>query len=115
MFGFLFKIVLVAGIVAGVGIWFTKYRQGGGLNLNPGSVLDLVKNVDFGQVGGQISQGLDSLVTSKSASPVVLGIEITDTSLKTIADTLSGLPPDQLSQIKQYICQPATPSSSSSQ
>lgn len=85
-----------------------KYRQGGGVNLNPSTLLESAKQIDFGQVSGQVSQGLDSLITSKTKSPVVLGIEITDTSLKTVADTLSGLPPDQLSQIKEYICQPAT-------
>lgn len=102
MFGFLFKIIIFGGIVAAVFLGFTKYK----IDLN--SLKSSATQVNISQLGGQVSGILDGLVTQNTKSPVVLGIEITNDSLKTIAETISGLPPDQLSQIKQYICQPAT-------
>jgi hypothetical protein len=95
--------------VAAVGVGFVKYRPGG-INFDYQSVFSSAKKIDFADLGGKLSQGLDTLVTHPGRSPVILGIEITNDSLKTVADTLSGLPPDQLQQIKQFLCQPATPS-----
>jgi len=106
---FLFKIGLVAVIVAGIGFLYLRSNQKEGIKLKPQAVLDLIKQVNYAELGSQLSQSLDSLVTRSTSSPVVLGIEITNDSLKTISNTLQGLPPDQLKVIKEYICQPASP------
>jgi hypothetical protein len=108
--GLLVKLIFFAGAAGALGVGFMKLKEGQGINLNVDSVMSSVKSVDISSLSGKLSQGLDALVTHPGRSPVVLGIEITSESLKTIADTLSGLPPDQLEQIKQYICQPATES-----
>jgi hypothetical protein len=110
MFGLLFKLASV--IILGIGI--TKFAPDQFRHFPPqiniASISGSLKNIDYGNLAGKISQSLDNLVTHPGRSPVVLGLEITNESLKTIANTLSGLPPDQLEQIKQYICQPSTQS-----
>jgi hypothetical protein len=108
--GLLVKMIFLAATAGALGVGYTKLVGGQGINLSVDSVLSSVKSVDVSSISGKLSQGLDALVTHPGRSPVVMGIEITGDSLKTITDTLSGLPPDQLEQIKQYICQPATES-----
>lgn len=110
MLGFLFKIVIVAALVGVVGFGFMMYRQGGGVAINPQGLYESARQVDWSQFGSQVSQSLDSLVTHSDQSPMVMGIQITNDSLEKVGDTLQGLPPEQLEIIRQYICQPATPS-----
>lgn len=60
----------------------------------------------------EVSQSLDSFIShSNSNSPVVLGLKISDTSLDTMLSVIKNLPPNEVAQIKNYICAPATPSS----
>jgi hypothetical protein len=118
MLGLLIKLAIV--VVVGLGI--IKFAPSQFNNLSPGSAVSLpsefdirsvgenLKNVDLGGLGQKLSQSLDNFVTHEGNSPVVLGIAITDESLKTIGNTLRNLPPDQLQIIKNYICQPSTPS-----
>jgi hypothetical protein len=105
MFGLLVKLAVAA--IVGLGIFkFAPLSMPPNLDVN--NVRESIKNVDISGLGRRLGQSLDSLVTHQAGSPVVLGIEITNESLKTIGDTLRGLPPDQLQIIKDYVCQPAT-------
>ena len=70
-----------------------------------------LKQIDASQAGQRISEVLDSLVTHPDKnSPVILGVKITNDSLNTLVDVIAKLPPDQVSQLKQVICAPASPS-----
>jgi hypothetical protein len=118
--GFLFKIVLVAALVAGVG--WVVYTKPSGLSLLssivPGSAISApskislnqdavssLKNFDLAAVTQQISSSLDALVThSGTNSPVVLGVKISNDSLNTVVDVIQKLPPDQIDQLKSAIC-----------
>ncbi len=116
MFGFLFKMLIIAGVVVGVGWYFTLH--GGKIPQIPkitsfSDVKKLVdfKKVDVSSVGGQLSLALDNLVTHPDKnSPVVLGVKITNESIGKLVDVIQGLPPDQVKQIQQIICAPASPS-----
>lgn len=115
MFGFLFKVVLMAALVAGGGYF---YIHRGNLsqikqlsNLTSQFKIPDIKQIDASQAGQRISEVLDSLVTHPDKnSPVILGVKITSDSLNTLVDVIAKLPPDQVSQIKQVICAPASPS-----
>jgi hypothetical protein len=110
MFGLIIKLVSVVVLGFGIAKFAPAQLRQFPPKIDIASVSSSLKNVDYSGIGQKISQSLDALVTHPGRSPVVLGIEITNESLKTIADTLSGLPPEQLQQIKEYICQPATAS-----
>jgi hypothetical protein len=122
MLGFLFKILLVAAIVGGVG-WFVIGKKSLPKNLsgvNPGQVLSQLpvdkdavsnlKSMNPGQVIAQVSSILDSLVThpGKNGGPVVLGVNVSNENINTVVDVLQHLPTDQVDQIKAAFC--ATPS-----
>jgi hypothetical protein len=113
VFGFLIKLTLLAGLVAF--IWFVAYPKfTHSSTKNPISVISELKNrlasLDYASASQKIGSTLDSLVTHQGTSPIVLGLEITNESLAAIVDALQNLPPDQMNQLKQHICQPATSS-----
>jgi hypothetical protein len=113
MLGFLIKVAIFACLVAF--IWFYAYPKFTHSSVqNPISAVSNLKNqlstLDYKSTGQKLSAVLDSLVTHQAKSPIVLGLEITNESLVAIVDALQNLPPDQMNQIRQYICQPATPS-----
>lgn len=117
MLGFLFKIVLVAAVVA-IGGYFLFIKNPDAIKsvlsskseLNVKSVLETkvlsnFKKVSAGALAENVSKGLDSLVTHND-SPVVLGIKISNDSLNSIIDFIKNLPPDQVNELKQVICAP---------
>lgn len=117
MFGFLFKVAVVAAVVVGV-LSFASKKQSvdvpqslaalGSLKEKieiPADLLKSGQNIDPGSVGRQISEGLDALVTHpQRSSPVVLGVKVTDESLGTLTDVLMNLPSEQLNQIRSAVC-----------
>ena len=115
MFGFLFKILLIAGLTAGVaGYVMYKKSSGGEFSLpkiadisSPSAVLGVFKNVDTQNLSKQVSQVLDSLVTN-SNSPVVLGVKVSNDTINTVTDAILKLPNTQLEQVREILC--ATPS-----
>ena len=96
MLGFLFKLVVLAA--------FSLPKL-----TDIGSVSGSLKSLDMAGIGRRLSQSLDDLVSHDSHSPVVLGVQITDTSLDTVVNLIRNLPPDQFNQIKSFVCQSATP------
>lgn len=123
MFGFLFKIIIVVALVAGVG-GYLVIKRGGSLMDIPGYVSSLpktlsvknapkllsslnLKSIDTTNLGGKLSDALDALVTHPDKnSPVVLGVKVTNDSIATITDVLLQLPNDQLNQIRNVVCVP---------
>lgn len=108
MFGFLFKVVLLAAVVAAIG--GVIYLRRGGLP-NPRSFADEVihaaRTADASIVWRNLSSSLDSLVTHPQPnSPVVLGIEVSNDSLDTVVNALQNLPPEQADQIRSALCSP---------
>lgn len=105
MFGFLFKIILMAAVVAG----------GGYAYLNKDKLPDFTSqfkaptaiNFDASSAGKRISDTLDALVTHPDQnSPVILGMKITNDSLSQLVDFIQSLPPGQVSELKQILCAP---------
>ena len=123
MFGFLFKIIIVALVVIGL-YSVVSVRRGSPPQIPALSQITSaaqatfsrqafsgLKNIDTSNLGKNLSQALDSLVTHPDRnSPVVLGVKITNDSLNTVVDVIQGLPPDQVDQIKNLLCSPATSS-----
>ncbi len=125
MLGFLFKIVLVAAIVAGV-MGYIMMKNGnlslGNIKLDPNKILAQLpidksalsnfRSTNPGDIGSRLSSTLDSLVThpGRNPGPVVLGVQISNDTIGTITDVLMGLPPDQLKQITSVVCAPAATS-----
>src|SRR3972149_6164457 len=123
--GFLLKILLVAGLVAGLsGLAFIRRGSIPNLSALPEvfswvrssvdtrSVSDL-KNMDVPTLGKRVSQVLDSLVTHPDRnSPVVLGVKVTNYSLNSLVEVIQKLPPDQVDQLKNVVCSPASGTSS---
>ncbi|OGC98826.1 hypothetical protein A2701_02560 [Candidatus Amesbacteria bacterium RIFCSPHIGHO2_01_FULL_47_34] len=123
--GFLLKILLVAGLVAGLsGLVFIRRGSIPNLSALPEvfswvrssvdtrSVSDL-KNMDVPTLGKRVSQVLDSLVTHPDRnSPVVLGVKVTNYSLNSLVEVIQKLPPDQVDQLKNVVCSPASGTSS---
>jgi hypothetical protein len=116
VFKFLLKLVVFVAIVVGVGA-FIANKNG----LLPGllkgyvdpSALNKITQTGISQLGPQLSGALDSLVTHPNRnSPVVLGLKVSNDSLNAVVDLIQRLPPDQIAQIKNTICSPASPSSS---
>ncbi len=124
MLGFLFKILMVTAIVAGIG-WFVMNKKGVSFPKNmseakPGQVLSSLplnkeaignlKGMKLDQVVAQLSSTLDSLVTHGGAGtgPVVLGVKVSNDSISTLVDVLRSLPPEQLDQLRLAMC--ASPS-----
>lgn len=124
MFGFLFKIVLIAAVVGGIGYFVIMKKQlplPGALSgvkatdvvsklpLNK-EALGNIKNLNAGEVLSKVSGALDSLVTHQSggAGPVVLGIKVSNESVSTVVDVLESLPAEQVQQIRAAFC--ASPS-----
>lgn len=112
MFGFLFKVIIMAAVVAGGGYAYInrdKFPQLAEIAQLPSRLkLPDLKQVDASEAGKRISSALDSLVTHPDKnSPVVLGVKITNESIGKLVDVIQGLPPEQVNQIKQVIC--ATP------
>src|SRR3989304_7179678 len=106
MFGFLFKIIIVALVVIGL-YSVVSVRRG-----NPPQIPSLsqitsaaqatfsrqafsgLKNIDNSNLGKNLSQALDSLVTHPDRnSPVVFGGQNCKDSLKTVVDGIQGAPP----------------------
>lgn len=116
MFGFLFKILIVAAVVVGIGgyIGLKKGISIPGISKNIASQaaqlkLPDIKSVNTGVLGQRVSETLDALVTHPGRnSPVVLGVKVTSDSLGVITDALMKLPNDQLQQVQQVLC--ASPS-----
>jgi hypothetical protein len=115
MLGFLFKIILVAIVFAGI-FGFIYLRRGSlpqipKLSDIPSALSQAAKNVDTSKLSENLSAALDGLVTHPDKnSPVVLGVKVTNDSLVKVVDVIYNLPPDQFSQIKSLICSPASPS-----
>lgn len=114
MFKFLLKIILVAGLVVVVGgIVASKKGLLPGLlsgYVDPQALTKLTKT-GISEVGPQLSSALDSLITHPNRnSPVVLGLKVSNDSLNAVVDLIQRLPPDQISQLKNSICAPASPS-----
>ncbi|MBI2008475.1 hypothetical protein HYS82_02355 [Candidatus Amesbacteria bacterium] len=115
MFGFLFKVIIMAAIVAGGGYAYInrdKFPQLSQLSqlaqLAQFAKLSKVE-INASEAASRISSALDSLVTHPDKnSPVVLGVKITNESIGKLVDVIQGLPPEQVNQIKQVIC--ASPS-----
>jgi len=110
MFGFLFKVILMAAVVAGGGYAYMNRDKIPQLtNLTSQLKLPDIKQINASEAGTRISAALDSLVTHPDKnSPVVLGVKITNESIGKLVDVIQGLPPEQVNQIKQVIC--ASPS-----
>lgn len=116
MFGFLLKIVIIAGLVVG-GFSYLSQK-------NPHLITDLataktkiqtgnlsqLKEIDANTVTRNISASLDSIVIHNNNSPVVLGVKVTNESLNTLVDVIRQLPPDQVEELRAVVCSPATPS-----
>jgi len=115
MFGFLFKVILMAAVVAGGGYAYMNRDKIPQLK-NLSQIAANLKIPDYKQInaseaGSRISAALDSIVTHPDKnSPVILGVKITNESLGIIVDAIQKLPPDQTNQIKQILCAPASPS-----
>jgi hypothetical protein len=123
MLGFIFKILMVTAIVAGVG-WFVMNKKGiipkSVSDANPGQVLSSLplnkeaigslKGMKFDQVLAKLSGTLDSLVThgGPASGPVVLGVKVSNDSISTLVGVLRSLPPEQLDQLRLAMC--ASPS-----
>ena len=122
MFGFLLKILMVAGLVVVV-IGYVSVKRAtlsqiptdltqlqSRLNLNIPDVLGSFKQLDVKSLGNQASNALDALVTQpgRNLGQVVLGVQVTNESIGAITDVLSKLPNQQLDQIRTAIC--ASPS-----
>ncbi len=123
MFGFLFKIIIVVALVAGVG-GYLVIKRGGSVADIPKLVANLpktfsvqnapklitslnLKSIDTTNLGGKLSDALDALVTHPDKnSPVVLGVKVTNDTISTITDVIMKLPNDQLDQIRSIVCQP---------
>lgn len=123
MFGFLFKIVIVVALVAGVG-GYLVVKRGGSVADIPSYVASLpntfslknapklisnlnLKTIDTSNLGGKLSEALDALVTHPDKnSPVVLGVKVTNDSISTITDVIMKLPNEQLNQIRNVVCVP---------
>jgi hypothetical protein len=117
VFGFLIKLAILASLAAVA--WFVVIPKLTHSSVqNPISAVSNLKNqlstLDYKSTGQKLSAVLDSLVTHQAKSPIVLGLEITNESLVAIVDALQNLPPDQMNQIRQYICHPASSSATPS-
>src|SRR3989344_2791339 len=101
MFGFLFKVILMAAVVAGGGYAYMNRDKIPQLaKLSSQFKLPDFKQINASDAGSRISSALDSLVTHPdNNSPVVLGVKITNESLGIIVDAIQKLPPDQTNQI----------------
>lgn len=117
MIGLLLKLIIVCGVVIG-GFSYLS-------NKNPHLITDLataktkiqsgnfsqLADIDTNLVKNNLSASLDSLVTHPDKnSPVVLGVKVTNDSLNTLVDVIRQLPPEQVEQLKDVVCSPATPS-----
>lgn len=123
MFGFLFKILLIAAVVVGVG-WYvlnknhlplptslSQIHPKAGLSQLPldKNALGQLQKMKPEEILAQASSFLDTLVThQKPGSPVVLGVNVTNQSLGTLVDVIQSLPKDQLDQLRTALC--STPS-----
>ena len=122
MFRFFFKLLVIVVVVGAV--YAVVYSRHGKFPqvtefvtrvqaaFNQKSLEPLaLDQADFSGVGNQLSASLDTLVThSGAASPVVLGVKITSDSISALVDIIQKLPPDQTNQLKDFLCNPATPS-----
>ena len=116
MFGFLIKILIIAGLTVG-GISYVVFKKPSATGFkmptniaeiaSPAAILGTFKNIDTENLGKQVSQVLDSLITN-SNSPVVLGVKVSNDTINTVTDAILKLPNQQLDQIKDILC--ATPS-----
>lgn len=80
--------------------------------VDPQALTSLSKS-GLAEMGPRLSEALDSLITHPNRnSPVVLGLKVSNDSLNAIVDLIQRLPPDQIDQLKNSICSPATPSAS---
>jgi len=117
----------MAAVVAGGGYAYMNRDKIPQLtNLTSQLKLPDIKQINASDAGTRISAALDSLVTHPDKdisaaldslvthpdkdSPVVLGVKITNESIGKLVDVIQGLPPEQVNQIKQVICAPASPS-----
>src|SRR3989344_9498803 len=103
MFGFLFKVIVMAAVVAGGGYAYLNRDKLPQLSQLP-QLAQLAKlpniEINASDAGSRISAVLDSIVTHPDKnSPVILGVKITNESLGIIVDAIQKLPPDQTNQI----------------
>ena len=116
MLGFLTKVIFLAILVGGIGM-FVVNRTGS--IPTPESlkaeVENTIKNFDTKTVTSNLSASLDALVTNPdSNSPVVLGVKISNDSLNKIVDTIQSLPPEQVEQVRDILCNFSTPTPAAS-
>jgi hypothetical protein len=86
------KIIIFIIVITFIVVIFGPRIKKSGLNLN------------------EISQSLDNFIAHQNISPVVLGLKISDTSLDTLINVIHSLPPNEITQIKNYLCQPSSSS-----
>jgi hypothetical protein len=122
VFRFFFKLIIIGIVVVSVyTLIFARHGKFPQITefvtkvqsaINQRSLTPLaLKDSDFSGLGNKLSDSLDSLVThSGSASPVILGVKITNDSISALVDIIQKLPPDQTNQLKEFLCSPATPS-----
>lgn len=121
MFGFLLKVALVVVVVGGAFFYVSQkdfsfpqkiaaVRQ---FVTHPN--LSFLKQVDTSALASNVSSTLDSIITHPDRnSPVVLGVKITNDSLNALVDVINQMPPEQVAQVKEIICQSATSASPAS-
>ncbi|HJZ05669.1 hypothetical protein A2634_05210 [Candidatus Amesbacteria bacterium RIFCSPHIGHO2_01_FULL_48_32] len=115
MLGTLIKFGIIAAIVASIG-GFIYLRRGSLPQIpQPKDLLSkaksTVQSIDAKILAQNISVALDNLITHPDKnSPVVLGVKITNDSLKKLVEVIQTLPPDQVDQLKAVVCATATPS-----
>ncbi len=110
---FLLKVVFFAALVVAVFLVISskKIRLPSSVQkLADPQALQHLTQTQLSGLGSQLSSALDGLVTHNRTSPVVLGLQVTNTSLNSIVDVIQRLPPDQINELKQTICSPATSS-----
>lgn len=120
MFGFLLKIVIIAGLVGGVG-WYVMGKKSIPLPKNLSGVqaenvlsklpldkdaINNIRGMKPDKVISQVSGLLDSLVTHQSPNggPIVLGVKVSNDSIGTVVDVLESLPQEQFTQIRNALC-----------
>jgi hypothetical protein len=114
MVGFLLKLLIIAAVISGIGGYI--YIKKGSLPdlsayTHPQTVISEFRKTPLTEWGNRLSIALDSLVTHPDRnSPVVLGTKIASDSLNAVVDTIQKMPPDQIKELQQFICAPATSS-----
>ena len=101
MLGFLFKVLVIAGLVAGGGYYVISH----GIKIDTNNLASKIDTHAVLGIASQAGQFLDSLVT-KNNSPVILGMQVSNQTVSLVTDALMKLPNEQLDQIRKVVCKP---------